>query len=138
MTDESHKSQWGRAVSDDRIIYRDLSYQVVGAAFEVHNTLGPGFLEAIYEEAMVREFLAREIPFQRQVAIPVKYKGVIIGKHRLDLLVDKRIIVELKAGSEIPRAAKRQVLSYLKATNLRLGLVIDFGPKGVDHSRIVL
>jgi GxxExxY protein len=103
-----------------------LAHDVIGAALEVHRTLGPGFLEAIYEEALCVELSLRRIPFARQVPIGVDYKGTLVGQARMDLLVDGRLVVELKAIECIAPIHVAQVLSYLKAARLRLGLLITF------------
>jgi len=106
------------------------------AVFEVHNMLGPGFLESLYEVALAHELALRHIPFERQKEIAVTYKGKLIGTHRLDLLVDKKIILELKAVTELTDIFKQQTLSYLKATNLQLGILINFGTPRVQYLRI--
>jgi GxxExxY protein len=100
--------------------------QVVGAALEVHRTLGPGFLESIYEQALCLELLTRAVPFRRQVPIAVRYKGNVIGQGQLDLLVGDRLVVELKAVEVLAPIHGVQVRSYLKATGLILGLLINF------------
>lgn len=99
---------------------------VVDAAFEVHRILGPGFLESIYEEALAVELSLRAIPFRRQVPISLDYKGVPVGHARLDLLVADRLVIELKAVDSLASVHWAQVLSYLKATKLTLGLLINF------------
>ena len=99
---------------------------MIGAAIEVHRVLGPGFLESVYEEALCIEFTLRGIPFARQVAVGVEYKGRTVGGERLDLLVANSIVVELKAVENLAPIHLAQVLSYLKATNLRLGLLVTF------------
>ena len=104
-----------------------LTEKIIGAAIEVHRHLGPGLLESIYEEALCLELNLRNIPFQRQVAVDVTYKGHAIKGQRIDLLVDDKVIVELKAVSHLPDIATAQVLSYLKATNLKRALLINFG-----------
>ncbi len=110
-----------------------LTEKIIGAAIEVHRTLGPGFLESIYEEALVVELRLRGINFERQVEVDVNYKGHVIKGQRLDLLVEKEVIVELKSVANLPEAATAQVLSYLKATELKRGLLINFGaPRLVD------
>ena len=121
----------------DRMIYRELSYQVMEGVFEVHNTLGPGFLESVYEEALAHEFGLRGIPIKRQEAITVVYKDQVVGIHRLDLIVDGKIILELKAVSEVTDVFKQQVPSYLKASGLRLGILVNFGTPRVEYTRIV-
>lgn len=121
----------------DRIIYRNLSYRVMDAVFEVHNTLGPGFVESVYEEALVHELEIRSIPFKRQTTITINYKERTVGTHRLDLVVDGKIILELKAVSALTDVFKQQTLSYLKATGLKLGILINFGTPRVEYVRIV-
>ncbi len=103
-----------------------LTESIIGAAIEVHRHLGPGLLESIYEEALCLEFELRSIPYQRQVAVDVKYKGHAISGQRLDLLVDGQVIVELKAVTLVSELARAQVLSYLKATGLKRALLINF------------
>jgi len=101
------------------------------AIFEVHNILGPGYSEKIYEEAVAKEFRNRKIRYERQKLIEVNYKGEKIGEYRLDMVVDKKIILELKAISELNNIFKSQLLSYLKATGLKLGIVVKFGQKKI-------
>jgi len=105
--------------------------------FEVHNQLGPGFTEDIYENAVVHELETRKIPFKKQQIVHVYYKEKLVGDYRLDLVVADEIILELKAVQEILEVHKSQVLSYLKATHLRLGLLINFGSKKVESYRIL-
>lgn len=124
-------------MKSDRILYRDLSYQVMKAVFEVHNTLGPGFVESVYEEALAYELELHGIPLERQKTITVLYKGRVVGTHRLDLVVDGKIVLELKAISALSDVFKQQMLSYLKATGLKLGILINFGTPRVEYTRIV-
>jgi GxxExxY protein len=119
------------------IIEKELSYLIMQAAYEVHNNLGTGFPEKIYEEAMVRELKARKIALQRQKKVVVNYKGEPLGEFTLDLLANERIILELKAVSEILRVYEQQALSYLKATGFPLAIVINFGAESVQSSRVV-
>lgn len=123
--------------TDDRAIYPILSYQVMQAVFEVHNTLGPGFIESVYEEALVFELEIRQIAFERQKNVEVQYKERVVGAQRLDLIIDSRIVLELKAVSALTDAFKQQTLSYLKATGLKLGILINFGAPRVEYVRIV-
>lgn len=104
----------------------DPSNAVIGAAIEVHRTLGPGFLESVYEEAMAIELAERAVSFSRQVPVAVVYKGRPIGRARLDLLVEQSLVVELKAVSELAGIHRAQLISYLKSTGVRLGLLINF------------
>lgn len=99
---------------------------VVGAALEVHRILGPGFLESIYEEALAIELELRGIPFERQKAINVTYKGLPIGDGRADFVIAGSLIAELKAVEKLLPVHHAQVISYLKAAKCRLGLLINF------------
>ena len=104
----------------------ELAHAVIGAAIEVHRILGPGFLEAVYEQALCVELRLRGIPFERQKPTKVDYKGEYVGEGRLDLLVNDRLVVELKAVRELAPIHTAIVLSYLKATGRRLALLINF------------
>jgi GxxExxY protein len=119
------------------IIEKELSYEIMKAAYEVHNELGPGFLESIYEDALAIELRAQGHPVETQVRIPVIYKGQKVGEHVLDHLVEGRVILELKAATEIAPIYKQQALSYLKATGLQLAIVINFGNTSVQSARVV-
>lgn len=99
---------------------------VLGAAIEVHRTLGPGFLESTYEEALAAEMRLRGIPFVRQAVVEVGYKGSVVGVERLDFLVDRCLVVELKAIDQLAPIHVAQVVSYLKALDLHLGLLLNF------------
>jgi GxxExxY protein len=103
-----------------------LTQAVIGAAIEVHRTLGPGFLESVYEEALAVELTVRQIPFAKQHPIGIQYKGHIIGEGRLDFLIDQYLILELKAVEALHPIHTAQVLSYLKVTRCPLGLLINF------------
>jgi GxxExxY protein len=103
-----------------------LANTAIGAAIEVHRHLGPGYVESIYEEALAIEFRLRNLPFERQHPIGVAYKNVVVGQSRLDFLVGLRLVVEIKAVEHLLPVHRAQVISYLKATNCRLGLRINF------------
>ncbi len=120
----------GKLVPED-----DLSHQIIGAAIEVHRTLGgPGLLESVYEEAMVWELIDRGLDVKRQVAVPISYKGnQLTTPLRIDLLVEDLIIVENKAMTKYNSIFATQTLTYLRLMNLRLGLVINFGEKYVKR-----
>jgi len=107
----------------------DVTEKIIGAAIEVHRLLGPGLLESIYEQALCHELVTRGIGFERQVPIDVIYKDLRIGGQRLDLLVEGQVVVEIKSLSSLPDVAEAQMLSYLKAANLKRGLLINFGAK---------
>ena len=119
------------------IIEKELSNLIMQVAFEVHNELGPGYPEAIYEEAMNRELTRRGVQLERQKDVEVFFKGEKIGSFQLDNIANGKIILEYKAVSEVARIHKQQALSYLKATGLQLAIVINFGAERVQSSRVV-
>lgn len=105
----------------------DLSSLVIGAAIEVHRVLGPGLLEAAYEDCFCHELELRGVPYARQCVLPMKYKGILVESgFRLDVLVDDAIVVELKASEAITRIHKAQLLTYMKLGGWKLGLLINF------------
>jgi GxxExxY protein len=126
--------------SEPSLLVDQFAYEVIGAAIEVHRILGPGFLEAVYEQALAAEFDLRKIPYERQYPINIPYKGQIVGEGRLDFFVAKCLVVELKTVDSLLPIHQAQVISYLKATRQHLGLLINFNEyilkKGVR--RVVL
>jgi GxxExxY protein len=125
-----------RSVGKD-ILYPELSYRVMQAVYEVHNHLGPGFTEDIYETALALELASNGIPFEQQKQIQVNYKNNSVGTYRLDMVIEEKIILELKAVSSMNEVYKAQLRSYLCATNLQLGILVNFGTKRVESERIV-
>jgi len=125
-------------VSEQDLMHSELTRAVIGAAMEVHSNLGPGFLESVYEAAMAIEFNLRKIPYERQKAIPVVYKGEIAKDFFCDFLVDGKVLVELKALKAVTNVEEAQILNYLKATGLEVGLLINFGEKSLKYKRLVL
>jgi len=115
-----------RAFSDIDYPLQELTEKIIGAAVAVHRELGPGFLERIYENAMVLELKSRGHSVEKQVVCDVFYADKLIGQHRLDVLVDGEIVVELKAVEKILKVHAAQLLSTLKAANKQIGLVINF------------
>lgn len=110
-----------------QMLYRELSGIIIGAPIEVHRELGPGLLESVYEHCLARELREAGIPFLQQHAVPVRYKGEKLDLgFRLDLWVDQRIIVEIKAIDVLQEIHRAQLLSYLKLTGCKLGLLINF------------
>ena len=118
------------------LLFKDEVYQIVGAAMEVSNHLGCGFLEAVYQEALEIEFFERQIPHEPQKRITISYKNRVLNKvYITDFLCYDRIIVEIKAIKAITAIEEAQLLNYLKATNLPLGLIINFGLKRLEWKR---
>ena len=105
---------------------KEITERIISCALEVHSTLGPGLLESVYEEALAEEFALRKISNVRQKEISLRYKGKDIGRHRIDYLVEDEVIVELKAVETLPRIYEAQVLTYLRALDKRVGLLINF------------
>jgi GxxExxY protein len=103
-----------------------LAHTVIGAAIAVHRDLGPGFLESVYERALAIELTHRQILFTQQAVRQIFYRGELVGEHRVDLVVEGRLLVELKAVEAINSQHLAQVLSYLRATDLELGLILNF------------
>jgi GxxExxY protein len=118
-------------------IYKELSYKIMEAVFEVHNILGPGYPEDKYEKALCHEFRDRKINYEQQKLAKLAYKDEDLGDFRLDLVVDGKIILELKAVAELNEVFEAQLYSYLKATGLKLGILVNFGKKQVEYKRIV-
>lgn len=106
---------------------KELTEKIISAAIEVHRNLGPGLLESAYEECLCREFQIRHIPFERQKALPLQYKGLQIeGAYRMDFVVDQRVVVELKCCETIAKAHEAQLLTYLKLSKIKVGLILNF------------
>ena len=117
-----------RSKDSDGIIYKEESYQIRGAVYEVHWEMGCGFLEAVYQECLQKELHLRGIPFEAQKALPIQHKGNELSlKYVPDLICFGKIIVEIKAMKDIYPEHKAQLLNYLKATALRVGMLVNFG-----------
>lgn len=121
----------------NKLLYEPLTYAINGAAMEVHRILGPGFLEAVYQAAMERELTLRGIPFESQKRLEVTYKDQIVGEYIADIVVDDKIILELKAISRLNKAHEAQAHNYLAATGLRLALLLNFGATSLEWKRII-
>ena len=114
------------------------TYAIIGAAMEIHRHLGHGFLEAVYQHAAIVEFPLRAIPFEREVALPIRYKNILLPiQYRADFVCFSEIIVEFKALSKLSSVEEAQVLNYLKATRMQRGLLINFGASSLQCKRLV-
>jgi GxxExxY protein len=120
------------------LLHGDLTFEIIGAAMEVHRVLGPGFLESVYQRGMEAELVRRQVSFECQRRIVVVYKGATLGEHVLDLVVGGAVVVELKAAKDLGEQHRAQVISYPKASNLSLGILINFAKPSLEHKRIVL
>jgi GxxExxY protein len=119
---------------------KELTEKIISAAMEVHTKLGPGLLESLYEEALSYEFDLRNIKYERQKSINLIYKGKAIGDHRVDFLVEDEVVLEIKAVNQFADIFKAQVLTYLKAMNKRVGLLVNFNVERLKYGieRIIL
>ena len=113
--------------ADKNFLYNDLSEKIIGCAYKVFNSLGTGFLEKVYENALMKELTNSELRVLQQHPIKVYYEGTIVGDYIADILVEKKIIVEVKAVRELSKVHETQLVNYLKATGLKVGLLINFG-----------
>jgi GxxExxY protein len=114
--------------------FKELTEKIIGAAIEVHRRLGPGFIESIYERALVIELQKRGITVQKQLPIVIEYDGIEVGKHRLDLVVEESIVVELKTVKELADVHFAVVKSYLRASHRRHGLLLNFAQATLEVS----
>lgn len=117
------------------LLYEDLSYKIRGCAFEVYNHLGFGHKENVYQKALALEFKNKNIAFVAEESLPIIYQGEKVGLYRPDFIVDKKVIVELKAVPFMPKSYETQLTYYLKGTNYELGFIINFGAPKLDIRR---
>jgi len=121
------------------LLFQDESYAVIGAAQEVHKILGNGFLEAVYQEALGLEFRQRGIPYKKEKELRIEYKGQVLArKYQADFVCYEKIIVELKAVENLSSGHESQLLNYLNATGLRVGLLFNFGEASLKCKRFIL
>ncbi len=119
-----------RIYADERgLKHKELTERIIGIFFALYNELGHGFLESVYEQAFSVVLAENNIFFERQIAIPVWFHRIQIGEFRADLLVERKVLIELKTGREIDSAWEKQLLNYLRATDVEVGLLFNFGPK---------
>jgi len=119
------------------LLYREMTFAIIGAAMEVHGILGPGFLETVYQSALARELTLRGIPFEQQVHLPVSYKDILVGEFIADFIIDGKLIVEIKAVSNFNSQHQAQAMHYLAATGCRLALLLNFGTGSLEHRRVI-
>ena len=120
------------------LLYENESYRIIGAAMEVHNELGPGFLEAVYQEALAIEFEKQQIPFIKEPKLVIIYKGQELNKYyEADFVCYDKIIVETKATKQLTGTDESQVINYLKATGFKLALLFNFGAESLEYKRLV-
>jgi GxxExxY protein len=122
-----------------KLVYEDLTFNIIGAAQEVYKELGPGYLESVYEDALCYELDLRKISYQRQIDLDVQYKDVIFERRfRADLLVENKVLVENKAIKAITNQDEAQLINYLKTTGLKVGLLFNFGAEKFEMIRRIV
>jgi GxxExxY protein len=122
----------------NKILYKEESFAIIGACMKVHRSLGAGFLEAVYEEALEKEFQTQQIPFKRQVKLDLYYENQKLKKqYRADFVCYDTIVLEIKAVSQMPVVFYTQLTNYLKCTNLELGMLINFGTPSLTYKRMI-
>ena len=123
---------------DEKIIFKEESYKIIGICMNIHSTLGNGFLEAVYCEVLEKEFIKNNIPYKREVKLDLFFNGEKLDKkYKADFICFDSIILEIKAVSFIHENFTKQTLNYLKATDKKLGLLINFGEKSLKYKRII-
>ena len=113
----------------ENLLHSNITQAILGAFYDVYNHLGPGFLESVYEASLVIDLLGAGVDVARQSDVPVHFKGCLVGKYVADLIVERKVIVELKAVRSLSSSHEAQIINLLKATGLEVGLVLNFGPK---------
>ena len=121
----------------DKLLHRDVTEKIIGAAFEVHSELGYGFLERVYERSMQVELIKRGSTAEIEKRVQVHYKQVVVGDYDSDLVVDGAVLVELKVNPQYDRRDEAQLPNVLKATGIRVGLLVNFGRLKVEYKRLV-
>lgn len=125
------------SVNDRKLIYSDLTYKLIGLFYKIFNTLGYGYREQYYERALEQELQKLGIPYERQRVIPLTYDGKIIGKYVIDFVIDRKVIVELKVTNIFRIKDFQQILSYLKANSLKLGILVLITKRGIRYRRVL-
>lgn len=136
-TYEQHQNLMKPVLKRSDLVYPELSYEIVGCAYEVFDQLGSGHSEKTYQKAFAVALKSKSVPFKEQVYYVVKFKDEIVGKGFLDFEVDGKVIVELKKNVHFSKAHLEQVLDYLKKSNLKLGILITFSTDGIKYKRII-
>ena len=118
-------------------LYKEITEQIIGAAFEVYKVLGYGFLEKVYHKALVVELKLRRLPIEEEYAIKVIYKNEIVDEYYADIFVERKVIVEIKVDDKYNSQHEAQLLNYLKATGIKIGLLINFGKSKCEFKRLI-
>jgi GxxExxY protein len=123
---------------EEKILYRELSYKLVGCFYEVYNRLGPGHKEDIYQKALVKEFKLQNIPIENKKRLKIDYKGEAVGIYEPDFIIADKIIVELKSVLAMPKVYEKQLFYYLRGAGYKLGYLVNFGSDKIDIRRRIV
>jgi GxxExxY protein len=121
----------------DDHLYKDLTYKIIGIAFEIHKELGPVHKEIVYHNALIKEFKLTHIPYFSEKTLSVTYKNSVVGSYKPDFIIDNKVILEIKAMSFLPKSSETQLTYYLKGTGYKIGLLLNFGAKHLEVRRRV-
>ncbi|MGE4513005.1 GxxExxY protein [Chryseobacterium taeanense] len=122
----------------EKILYKDESYKIIGICMDIHSTLGNGFAEAVYSEILEKEFIKNNIPYEKEKMLKIFFKGEELNKrYKADYVCYNEIVIELKSTTFLHENFSGQLLNYLKATNKKLGILINFGEKSLKYKRII-
>jgi len=120
------------------LLYKEESYNIIGSCFTVHRKLGPGFLESVYQEALEKQFIEDNVPYKREKKLRIQFDTILLDKYfKSDFVCYDKIIVELKSTPMIFKKDEEQLLNYLKATDIKLGILVCFGSRSLTYKRIV-
>ena len=122
---------------ESKLLHEDITKKIIGAAFEVHHQLGYGFLERVYQRALQIELLRRGASAEVEKRIQVHYKGIVVGDYDADLIVDGRVVVEIKVAPQFDKRDEAQLLNELRATGIKVGMLVNFGRNKVEYKRLV-
>ncbi len=125
-------------MGEEQFIHKDLTYKIIGCAMKVHTELGYGFLEKVYENALMLLIAKEDIKAKQQYATPVFFQGKMVGDYTADIFIEDGIIIEIKTVEKMISVHQAQLLNYLKATNTKLGLLLNFGPRKLEYDRLIL
>lgn len=123
--------------TDQKLIYADITYQVRGAVFNVYNELGYGHKEQVYQKALEKEFNEMKLSYKREANLNVQYKGTKVGNYRPDFVINERVILEIKAVEFMPKIYEQQLIHYLKTTDFKVGLLVNFGGSKLVIKRLI-
>ena len=133
----TYQTDNNRIPADKKLIYADLTYKIRGCLFNVYNNLGYGHKEQVYQKALEKELNEQKVPLKREINLKVLYKDEKVGNYRPDFVIDDKIIIEIKAVEFMPKSYEKQLLHYLKSTNYKLGLLVNFGAPKLYIKRLI-